>query len=54
MRFFAEAHGLRELELLPASQAKLMAQMETPTSTATAMFVCFESTVTTSKRFNIR
>eukprot|EP00438_Fugacium_kawagutii_P031436 Skav201104 [mRNA] locus=scaffold497:129888:132403:+ [translate_table: standard] len=33
---------------LPASQAKLMAQMDTPTSTATAMLVKYDSRVTTS------
>ncbi len=35
------------LKSFPASHAKLMAQMETPTSTATAMLVCFDKIVTT-------
>ena len=35
------------LKSLPASHAKLMAQMETPTNTATAMLVCLDKMVTT-------
>ena len=38
------------LKSFPASHAKLMAQMETPTSTATAMLVCFDKIVTTLKQ----
>lgn len=32
----------------PASQAKLTAQIDTPTNTAMAMFVCLDKMVTTS------
>ena len=38
------------LKSFPAFHAKLMAQMETPTSTATAMLVCFDKIVTTLKQ----